>query len=60
MDNSINLCTVSPLLSFGTGINKFLETLDISMRIGEHNRPRINKLFSQMDKTQKEANTRYI
>ena len=60
VDNSLNLCTVSPLLSFGIGINKFLQTLDITMRIGEHNRPRINKLFSQMDKTQKEANTRYI
>lgn len=59
-DNSISVCTVSPLLSFGIGINKFLQTLDITMRIGEHNRPRINKLYSQMDQTQKKTNNYYI
>jgi ATP-binding cassette subfamily E protein 1 len=60
VNNSISLCNVSPLLSFNVGINKFLKTLDITMRIGEHNRPRINKLYSQMEKTQKETNNYYI
>jgi ATP-binding cassette subfamily E protein 1 len=51
-DNRI--CNVSDYMEFGTGINKFLDTLNITMRTSnESNRPRINKLGSQLNKEQR-------
>ena len=52
--------TVSNYMGFNEGITKFLKSLDITMRISSHNRPRINKLDSQLDKEQKAENTYYI
>jgi len=52
-------CTVSSYLAFHEGITKFLKTLNITMRISSHNRPRINKLDSQLDKEQKFSNEYY-
>ena len=51
---------VSDYMGFTQGINKFLQTLNITMRIAGHNRPRINKGNSQLDKEQKEANNYYM
>lgn len=46
-------CVISEPLDFVTGINNFLSEMNITMRIAGHNRPRINKLNSQMDQEQK-------
>ena len=53
-------CSVSQYMSFNDGITTFLKSLDITMRISSHNRPRINKLDSQLDKEQKFTNNYYI
>ena len=54
------LCHVSNPMNFKDGINAFLQSMEISMRISEHNsRPRINKLNSQMDKHQKNIGNYY-
>jgi ATP-binding cassette subfamily E protein 1 len=52
-------CKVSNYMNFSTGINNFLENLDITMRISGHNRPRINKIGSQLDQEQKESKNYY-
>ncbi len=52
--------TVSDYMDFSEGINKFLQQLDITMRIAGHNRPRINKINSQLDKQQREINKYYM
>ena len=50
---------ISPYMDFETGINKFLKSLDISMRTSNNGRPRINKYMSQMDREQKLTNHYY-
>jgi ATP-binding cassette subfamily E protein 1 len=58
--NSNRICNVSDYMNFGTGINKFLDILNITMRTSnESNRPRINKLGSQLDKEQRTNDTYY-
>ena len=52
-ENDVKICAISEPLTFTTGINRFLELMGITMRISGHNRPRINKLNSQLDKEQK-------
>lgn len=49
----IKKCSVSEPLDFNCGINEFLKLMGITMRISGHNRPRINKLNSQLDQEQK-------
>jgi ATP-binding cassette subfamily E protein 1 len=53
LDFNKKICSVSEPLDFNTGINKFLQIMGITMRISGHNRPRINKLGSQLDQQQK-------
>lgn len=60
LDDGRRECQVSSYLTFNEGITKFLKTLNITMRISSHNRPRINKLDSQLDKEQKITNEYYI
>lgn len=52
-ENNMKICSISQPLNFTTGINSFLELMCITMRISGHNRPRINKFNSQLDKEQK-------
>lgn len=54
------MCSLSPYMTFQEGITSFLKSLDITMRISSHNRPRLNKMDSQLDKEQKAANTYYV
>ena len=56
----IKSCVVSGFMGFSEGINKFLQTLNVTMRTSGHNRPRINKLASQLDKEQRESNKYYM
>ncbi len=58
-ESEIKICSVSEPLDFNTGINKFLQNMDITMRISGHNRPRINKLGSQLDQEQKTSGRFY-
>ncbi len=51
--NNQKVCAVSEPLDFNLGINRFLQNMGITMRISGHNRPRINKLGSQLDQEQK-------
>ncbi len=51
---------VSDYMGFSQGINQFLQVLNITMRTSGHNRPRINKLNSQLDKEQRESNNYYM
>jgi len=48
--------TISEPLKFDVGINEFLKSLDVTMRVS--NRPRINKRGSRLDSRQK-ANNKY-
>jgi ATP-binding cassette, sub-family E, member 1 len=57
--DGIKRCSISEPLDFKTGINLFLKEIDITMRISGHNRPRINKMNSRIDKEQKKNNTYY-
>lgn len=57
--DGIKYCSVSPPLDFVTGINGFLKLMGITMRISGHNRPRINKFNSQLDKEQKKSENYY-
>ena len=50
---------VSDYMSFNDGITQFLKSLDITMRLSSHNRPRINKYNSQLDKEQRTNNNYY-
>jgi ATP-binding cassette, sub-family E, member 1 len=52
-------CQVSEPMNFKHGINAFLKEMNISMRISGHNRPRINKMNSQMDTQQKNSEMYY-
>ncbi len=52
-------CSVSEPLDFNSGINNFLKIMGITMRISGHNRPRINKLGSQLDQEQKTSGKYY-
>ena len=60
IEDDQRICTVSPYMTFNDGITSFLKSLDITMRISNHNRPRINKLDSQLDKEQKLTNSYYV
>ena len=52
---------VSDFMEFNVGINEFLKTLNITMRTsGASNRPRINKLNSQLDVEQRQINKYYL
>ena len=57
--NGIKYCSISKPLDFISGINGFLKLMGITMRISGHNRPRINKLNSQLDKEQKKTENYY-
>lgn len=58
-ENNIKVCSVSKPYDFSTGINEFLKLMNITMRIGGYNRPRINKYNSQLDKEQRKINKYY-
>jgi ATP-binding cassette subfamily E protein 1 len=52
---------VSDFMDFNVGINEFLKILNITMRTsGVSNRPRINKLNSQLDIEQRQTNKYYL
>jgi ATP-binding cassette, sub-family E, member 1 len=57
--NNIKNCEISIPLTFNEGINLFLQEIGITMRLSGHNRPRINKHNSQMDKEQKKNGVYY-
>lgn len=58
-ENNIKRCSISSPLNFTEGINKFLELMGITMRICTNNRPRINKINSQLDREQKMCGNYY-
>lgn len=53
------ISVVSDYMNFNDGITQFLKSLDITMRLSSHNRPRINKYQSQLDKEQRQDNKYY-
>lgn len=53
------ICKITKPLNFNEGINEFMNSLDITMRISTHNRPRINKYGSRLDKEQKKIGNYY-
>ena len=57
----IKNCEISNPMDFFKGINGFLKLIGITMRIssGSANRPRINKLDSQLDKNQRTCGNYY-
>ena len=55
----IKSCSVSNTMNFNEGINGFLKELDITMRLSNNNRPRINKYNSQLDKEQRNSQNYY-
>lgn len=59
LENGIKFCSISQPLDFVSGINGFLKLMGITMRISGHNRPRINKFNSQLDKEQKKTENYY-
>jgi ATP-binding cassette subfamily E protein 1 len=58
-ETKIKLCSISEPMDFSQGINGFLKLMGITMRISGHNRPRINKFGSQLDKEQKKSGKYY-
>lgn len=58
-ENNVKTCSISTPLNFTDGINNFLELMGITMRIGDYNRPRINKFNSRLDREQKENRNFY-
>lgn len=46
-------------MNFNSGINTFLQQLNITMRLSTHNRPRINKYNSRLDNEQKKSGIYY-
>ncbi len=58
-ESETKICSISEPLDFNTGINRFLQNMGITMRISGHNRPRINKLGSQLDQEQKNSGRFY-
>jgi len=59
-EDNQRVCKVSSYLGFKEGITNFLKSLDITMRIAEHNRPRFNKYNSQLDREQKLKDEFYV
>ena len=59
IEKGIKKCSISEPLDFAQGINGFLQLMGITMRISDHNRPRINKINSQLDKEQKKQGKYY-
>jgi ATP-binding cassette subfamily E protein 1 len=59
INNFIKNCEISEPLNFNIGINSFLREIGITMRVSGHGRPRINKVGSQMDTTQKNERIYY-
>jgi ATP-binding cassette, sub-family E, member 1 len=59
IENNIRISEISDYMNFNDGITQFLKSLDITMRISSHNRPRINKYQSQLDKEQRLNNIYY-
>jgi ATP-binding cassette subfamily E protein 1 len=57
--NQKKVCQITRPLHFAEGINAFMQSLNITMRISTHNRPRINKHDSRLDKQQKNNGTYY-
>ena len=57
--SKIKICEISKPMDFVSGINGFLQLMGITMRISGHNRPRINKFGSQLDKEQKKNSNYY-
>ncbi len=57
-DNN-KVCIVSEPMNFNSGINTFLQQLNITMRLSTHNRPRINKYNSRLDNEQKKSGIYY-
>ena len=57
--NKIKKCSISEPLNFDKGINSFLQLMGITMRLSSNNRPRINKLNSQLDQEQKKTGKYY-
>lgn len=56
----VNDGAISEPMPFQTGINTFLQSLNITMRLAKNNnRPRINKVNSQLDKEQKKTRQYY-
>jgi len=53
MIDSVKHCEVIPPQHFISGINLFLQDMNVTMRTGEFGRPRINKFGSQLDSKQK-------
>lgn len=58
-ESDVKICNVSEPQDFNSGINNFLRIMSITMRISGHNRPRINKLGSQLDNEQKTSGKYY-
>lgn len=58
-ENGIKYCSVSQYLDFYNGINNVLKLMNITMRISNHNRPRINKCNSQLEQEQKKHGNYY-
>ena len=58
-ENNIKYCSVSQYYNFYNGINNLLKLMNITMRISNHNRPRINKYNSQLDQEQKKQENYY-
>ena len=58
-EKEIKNCSITEPLNFSQGINGFLKLMGITMRISGHNRPRINKLNSQLDQEQKKTGKYY-
>ena len=58
--DGVKQSTVSDYMNFSDGINNILNTLNITMRLSGHNRPRINKNNSQLDKEQRELGKYYM
>ena len=59
LDSNKRISMVSDYMNFNNGITQFLKSLDITMRLSSHNRPRINKYQSQLDREQRLENKYY-
>jgi ATP-binding cassette subfamily E protein 1 len=59
-ENNVRISEISDHLNFHEGITQFLKSMDITMRISNHNRPRINKYKSQLDKEQRLTDNYYL
>lgn len=57
--DNVKICSVSSYLDFHNGINNVLKLMNITMRLSNHNRPRINKCNSQLEQEQKKQGNYY-